>query len=208
MKERIVGLSLEEVWNEFRRISLSKGCKIVEEKATDKIVLEHGSFWNGGKRIEVHFFSHGTRGSRIVGIAKLLPSYQIYVATSILLTLIIGFFLWWLVLDMRAYIEGVRSSLGGRILEFFGYTKFREALSFIDIIEKLTLFILIFCPIMEIIQACWYYVKRESILDEIFAMVPDRVPMKSEIILCPNCGEKNRQDSLYCTKCGKPLREN
>jgi hypothetical protein len=214
MLERTTSLPPNEAYEELRKILLKDKCKIIEEEPFKSILVEQGSWFGYSpktfkKIIKFDFIPEST-GTRIVSETSWTSSE---VAVEILGPVIMGVFLgflWWLASDMRTYIEGLRSSLGGRILELFGYTGYRQALALINTLELLV-FILAVIMIFGVIHDVYCYAKRETVAERFLSLLPSKpyvkslAPMPSEKLYCAYCGAENPKWASFCIKCGKKM---
>jgi len=175
MLERVTVLAPNKAYEELRRILLREKCKIIEEDAPKKIVVEQGSWLDCSpgtykKKISFYFVPYNS-GTRIVSNTSRPPEKIAETIIGIIIcTLIIGF-LWWLILDVKAYIEEARSSIGGWLLELLGYTGFRQALVLINILEFLV-FILVGIVVFGIISEVYCYAKREVVAEKFLSLLP------------------------------------
>jgi hypothetical protein len=172
MLERTTPLAPNEAYEELRKILLREKCKIVEDDAPKSLVVEQEKFFK--KNIRFNFISEES-GTRIVSDTSLTSGSVALAILSPIISIVFTVFGWWMVADMRAYIEGLRSSLGGRFLELLGYTSYRQALSIIKVVELLV-FVMGMLIIFEVISIIYYYVKRETVTEKLLSLLPRRVP--------------------------------
>lgn len=175
MYEMVVALDPENAFQQLKKALLKEKAKIIEEDPPKKLVAEHGSWIEYSpntlqKIIKFNFVAEGSR-TRIISDTSWKESSMIIGILSIIVAAVMGMFLLWLSWDIRAYIEGLRSTLAGSLLEWLGYSGYTDILRICPAIEILA-FTLFAISTIAIIHTIYLYSKREEFAKRILVLLP------------------------------------
>jgi len=80
-------------------------------------------------------------------------------------------FFWWLAIDLEAYVTARRGSFWGWLAEAFGYTGFQEALTLINLLKILSIFMAILL-VVTIVADVYIYARKDSFAEETLRLLP------------------------------------
>ena len=159
-------LPLEKTNEEIRRIALIEKAKITVE--TPKHIEINTKDWNW--KIIFDLIPE-KKGTRVVSDTKIRTYVLILLGIFIPIYILMIFYSWIQFTILDAYVQGLRSSLQGSILEFFGYSNLELAESVVGIIGLFPIILIL----LLIIAMAWFvidYYRRERIAERILALLP------------------------------------
>ena len=175
MYEVLVALAPDEAFQELKKALLKEKAKIIEEESPSKLVVKHGSWLEYSpktlqKIIRFNLIAEGPK-TRIVSNTQWKTSSMALAVLSLIGLPIMGTFLLWLAWDIKAYVEGLRSTFAGWLAERLGYIGFTYLLRMAQTIEILA-FITFAISIIALVHTIYLYSKREEFTKEILALLP------------------------------------
>ena len=138
--------------------------KIIELESSH-IVVEKGEW-----RIIYDLVPEKAR-TRIVSETRLRTSQIILVSVAFFLFIFATVFSWIQFTILDAYVQGLRSSLEGTLLEILGYNNLQMAQAVIGIFGMLPLFCILIAIVFGSYVAYSYY-KREAFAERILSLLP------------------------------------
>jgi hypothetical protein len=175
MYEVLTTLAPDEAFQELKKALLKEKAKIIEEESPRKLVVEHGSWFEYSpktleKIIRFNLIAEDSK-TRIVSNTQWKTSSMTLAVLGFIGVSIVGAFLLWLAWDIKAYVEGLRSTFAGWLAEQLGYMEFVNLIRIAQTFEIFA-FIIFAILIIALIHTIYLYSKREEFTKEILALLP------------------------------------
>ena len=167
--ERTVNLEIDKAYASIKTTFTDKGCKIMSEQPSNKILLRQGSLWgispNSAKK-KIHINFESTNSATKITCASHLSSdwKNITLAGCILSALFVGLLLW-MDFDLSSFIVTHKSSIWSWLVTVDGNIDFQVSQLFVNLTKSLAAFLSVIIFI-EIAIVVYVHVRIDRFAEE------------------------------------------